>query len=142
MKTSRRIFRESGVITVLLPYLQANEPLVKAIALFVLAFVADISADDKIIQATASNIEFIIGTLLKPAIESENRRCQGFSVEEIMVVLSLLSRNRENAKEMGTQGMLETRGAKLYLFKHVFLYRNTRRPLSTGIFSALFAFTN
>ena len=101
---SKQNFRDEHVIEVLLKYLKASEPELKTLALFSICFTADISAENnQLITATSSNIKFIIGSLFEPAMKSPKHRSggnDGFSVQEILEGLSLLSQNAENASQM------------------------------------------
>ena len=107
---SKQNFRDEHVIEVLLKYLKASEPELKTLALFSICFTADISAENnQLITATSSNIKFIIGSLLEPAMKSPKHRSggnDGFSLQEILEGLSLLSQNAENASQMISQNML------------------------------------
>ena len=109
-------FRKDGVIEYSLKFLDASDSLMRANALLLLAFAADISSDVEVIKATSSNIEFIINDLLWPAIRSPNHNSEGrednktsmaCDVEEILETLSLLSKNKENAEEIAKLGMLK-----------------------------------
>ena len=103
----KQVFREDGVIDISLTYLQADDPMIKTLALFVLTFAADISANRKLIEATSCNIQFIIRSLLHPAMDTPDHLSDGWSVQEILQALALLSENSENAKEMANSGLLE-----------------------------------
>ena len=113
---SKHDFRDDGVTTKLLLFLQAKDSLLKANALLALAFIADIGSDTKAIKATSSNIEFILKSLLRTALNSaehhsknntQNYSGMSCSVEEIMEVLSILSKNKDNAREMVNFGILD-----------------------------------
>ena len=113
---SKQGFRDDGVITLSLLLLQAKDSLLKANALLALTFVADISSDTKVITATSSNIQFILESLLRTALNSpghysgnneQNYSGMNCTVEEIMEVLSILSKNEDNAKEMVNFGILD-----------------------------------
>ena len=104
---SKQSFRDAGVIELCLEYVQASVPVIKTLALFLLAYAADISANPKLIEGTSSNIKYILQSLLGPAVNSTNKRhFSGWSLQEILEALSLLSENNENAIEMAAQGML------------------------------------
>ena len=68
-------FWEVGFDKVCLQYSSVGNPIIKTLALFVLTFTADISADQKQIEATSSNMSFIFRTLLEPAIKSVSNPC-------------------------------------------------------------------
>ena len=113
---SKHDFRDDGVTTKLFLILQAEDSLLKANALLALAFIADIGSDTDAIKATSSNIEFILKSLLRTALNSaehhSKNNTQNFSgmsctVEEIMEVLSILSKNKDNAREMVNFGILD-----------------------------------
>ena len=103
----REEFREQGVLEVSLEYLEASDSLIKTFALFVLTFSVDVGSDRKSIEATTSNIKFILDDCLKPAMQSDTHDANGWSVQEIMQALSLLSENSENATEMAILGLLD-----------------------------------
>ena len=100
-------FREQGVVKVLLKYLEARDSLIKTFALFVLTFAVDVSSNKGLIEATSSNIKFILDDCLKPAMQSDTHDANGWSAQEIMQALSLLSENSENAIEMANLGLLD-----------------------------------
>ena len=106
----RKNFRENGVIVISLKYLESDAPIIKTLALFLLAFAADINANKKLMETTSSNIQFILKSLLEPAMTSPQHMSGGddrWSVQEILGGLSLLSENKENALEMIELGILE-----------------------------------
>ena len=87
----------------------------KAKALFSLAFIADISSDTEAIKATSPNIEFILNKLLRRALDSSQHELrfinvytdESWTVEEIMELLSILSKNDDNSKEVVNFGILD-----------------------------------
>ena len=100
--------RENGVIDVALTHLKSDEPTIKTLALFVISFAADISANKELIKATSSSIKFILESCLTAAMESvDHEGDDGWSVAEVLSALSLLSQNSENAVEMVNLGLLD-----------------------------------
>ena len=105
---SKQNFRDDGVIEVSLKYMQASKPVIKMLALLVVAHAADISANPELVRATSSNIFYILESFLAPAVSSRDRRSliYQFSAQELLEALSLLSENSENATEMAKEGIL------------------------------------
>ena len=112
----KKDFRDDGCIDLALKFLEAHDELMKANALMLLSYVADISSNTEVIKATSSNMKFIVNALLGPALNSPNHDSHGrddneagmaCNVEEILETLSILSKNSGNAKELARLGMLD-----------------------------------
>ncbi|XP_063729162.1 uncharacterized protein LOC134856811 [Symsagittifera roscoffensis] len=105
---SQRIMRKTGLVQTCLLYLKSKIPSIKACALLVLTFAADLDESNEIIQATQCNIKFVIRNLLEEAMRSETRRnSSGYTVEELLESLSRLAKNFNNAIEMLNLGIVD-----------------------------------
>ena len=101
--------RKEGLVDICLKYLKSTISSVKAIALIVLSFAADLDENSEIVQATECNIQFIIQYLLQEALESESRRNEhGYTVEELLESIARLAKNQKNAIEMLKCGLVKT----------------------------------
>ena len=105
----KQAFREEGLIDVTLTFLNTTILSIKAKALLTLTFAADLEVNREIIQATGSNIGFILNKMLETAISSPRHRSPkyGYTVEELMEGFSLLSKNSSNAVQMVDLGILD-----------------------------------
>ena len=105
---SQRIMRKEGLVQICLQYLKSEILEIKAQALLVLTFVADLDESSEVIQATECNINFLIQKL-KEAMNPEFKIKDGirYWIDELLESLSRLAKNFNNAIEMLKQGIIE-----------------------------------
>ena len=102
------VLRKEGLVDICLKYLKCNISTVKATALIVLSFAADLDENSEIVQATESNIQFIIQNLLQQAIDSDTRRNKyGYTAEELTESVTRLAKNYNNAVQMIKLGIVQ-----------------------------------
>ena len=108
LPTCKQSLREAGLIDITLTYLDTTILSIKAKALLTLTFAADLEVSHEMIQATGSNIDFIVRKLFETAINSPRHRSPkyGYTVEELMEGFCLLSKNANNAVQLVNLGIL------------------------------------
>ncbi|OWF45802.1 uncharacterized protein LOC110456578 [Mizuhopecten yessoensis] len=86
---------EVSLQTCLIPFLKSSDTYVKLITLLSLAHIMDEKENKTLLGADKSLLVFLLD-MIRKATSSQNRRHQGFSVEELLDGLSRLAKNDNN----------------------------------------------
>ncbi|XP_069131231.1 uncharacterized protein [Argopecten irradians] len=84
-----------SLLTCLKPFLRSDDTFVKLLTLLALAHMMDDKESKALLETDKAILNFLL-EMIRAATKSENRRQQGFSVEELLDGLSRIARNDSN----------------------------------------------
>ncbi|XP_015753413.1 PREDICTED: uncharacterized protein LOC107333164 isoform X2 [Acropora digitifera] len=99
---NKKYFDSCGAVETLVSFYETQFPTHRMTALLCLAYLVD-EENNHLIKATKEPIKDLL-KLLEEACNSDDRRCQGFSVTGIVVGLSYFVRNDRNKRMIGQLG--------------------------------------